>query len=278
MGYGMCQGDNMWPNYPPGYNNGYPPMDGGGPGYMGPMHGGMEPSWWGGHMAGQQGEGIYRSPHGIGGQAPWPLKNSKRPDRRGPGRPRLSSTKGPTERTPPGGDGRPRGMMSPVHQFPSPFGSPPMGQLCPGESPQDMLPPPQSSPIAGTGGQGKKRSTGSRPANAANDLMENNPGAMAAAAQGVTVPSGSEGKVTKGGNSATNNKKRYVCEICQKRYNIGCLTNCFYFLMIDIHFLPSGSLQLGTYGSIGNLTMAKDPTSATTAERASCCPTFFRSI
>ena len=210
MGYGMGHNENIWSNYPPGYNNGYPHMDG--PGYMGSMHGGMEPGWWGGHMGNQQGDPVYRGQHDN--QAPWTLKNSKRPDRRGPGRPRLSSAKGPM--TPPGGEGRPRGMMSPVQQFPSPFGSPPIGPLGSGENPQDMLPPLQSSPIGGQAGPNKKRSAGSRPANAANNLMENNPGVMAAAAQGVTVAAGSEGKVTKG-NSATNNKKRYVCEICQKR-------------------------------------------------------------
>ena len=182
-----------------------------------------------------------------GGLSPGGGIRGPRPDRRGPGRPRLSSAK-----LPPGmpGDisgppipGAP-GRMSPgINRFPPPFGAPPSaivmpdGTIGPGPVPPDLMPPSPSSSGSGSGGgpASKKRPANrSRPPGlspgsaAAAALLESaaNPGAMldTVPGPGSGPGTGAGGKVSKGG-AANNNKKRYVCEVCQKRFSTGVNTN-----------------------------------------------------
>ena len=214
MGYGGASQQQMW-NYG-GYGGGYGSMEG-----YPPVHGmGMDQGWW-------QNNPNYR---GIP-QAPgsWALRGQRqRPDRRGPGRPRLSSAK--MAGLPPGPGmaagsdhsmtgPRPR-LMSPVNQFPPPFGGPHLGgSMIPEGSPNDLMPPSPSSSGSGSGSASSKKRAAGRPRSvvspttAANALLEGNPGAL-----GVGGGVAPEGKVTKGG-STNNNKKRYVCEVCQKRFS-----------------------------------------------------------
>ena len=255
-------GQHMW-NY---YNNSYPGgnphmMEGGGQGgnmnypqdisQMGPEAagpGGMGQGWWPPQGAGSERGPMmqggsspnYRMPPGIQAPGPWALRGQRsRPDRRGPGRPRLSTSKSGMPQGMQGGPPempgqRPR-LMSPVNQFPPPFSG---AQGVPGQplsqqdaSPNDMMPPSPSSSGSGGGGSGggRKRSTGRPPRSAmspnsaAAAMMESNPAAMSAV--GNAVASGipgvgllSEGKIGKGG-SANASKKRYVCEVCQKRFS-----------------------------------------------------------
>ena len=213
--------------------------------------GGMGQGWWpsqgGGPVRGpmMQGGGDaspnYRMPPGIQAPGPWALRGQRsRPDRRGPGRPRLSTSKsgmpqgmvgGPPDMT----GQRPR-LMSPVNQFPPPFSGShiPPGQSVPQQdaSPNDMMPPSPSSSGSGGGGGGggRKRSAGRQPRSAlspnsaAAALMDSNPSAISG--MGVTGASGipgvgllPEGKIGKGSGSANASKKRYVCEVCQKRFS-----------------------------------------------------------
>ena len=254
-------GQHMW-NY---YNNSYPgnqqhmvegvnpaaapyPTDG-----MPQMNqeggvpGGMGQGWWASHGNGpvrgpmMQGGGDtspnYRMPPGIQAPGPWALRGQRsRPDRRGPGRPRLSTSKSGMPQGMPGGPPdmsgqRPR-MMSPVSQFPTPFSGAPGSAIAQQDSsPNDMMPPsPSSSGSGGGGGGGRKRATGRPPRSAlspnsaAAAMMESNPAAMSAV--GSATSSGipgvgllPEGKIGKGGGSANASKKRYVCEVCQKRFS-----------------------------------------------------------
>ena len=227
-------------------SEGIPPMvpDGSGPG-------GMGQGWWPSQGNGpgrgpmMQGGGdtspSYRMPPGIQAPGPWALRGQRsRPDRRGPGRPRLSTSKSGLPQGMPGGPPdmsgqRPR-LMSPVNQFPPPFSG---TQIGPGQSisqqdasPNDMMPPSPSSSGSGGGssGGGRKRTTG-RPArsamspnSAAAAMVDSNPAAMSAVGV-VALSSGipgvgllPEGKIGKGG-SANASKKRYVCEVCQKRFS-----------------------------------------------------------
>ena len=170
----------------------------------------------------------YRMPPGIQAPGPWALRGQRsRPDRRGPGRPRLSTSKSGMPQGMQGGPPempgqRPR-LMSPVNQFPPPFSG---AQGVPGQplsqqdaSPNDMMPPSPSSSGSGGGGSGggRKRSTGRpprsamSPKSAAAAMMESNPAAMSAV--GNAVASGipgvgllSEGKIGKGGSANASKK------------------------------------------------------------------------
>ena len=190
----------MDPSFPPHQMSGYPnqsqmwanfygPGSGGPPGEHparfphpaagGPPHMGMEGSWWQGHPhpPGPPDMGPYRmgGPPGMAGLAPgpWALRGPRpRGERRGPGRPRLT-TKG--ER-----GSRGRGVTHPTDdpQFPGPFPD--------GLAPPDMM----GAPPDMKRGPGRPKAM----------LDPNVP----------KVP----GETTKNGN-----KKRYTCEICQKRFS-----------------------------------------------------------
>jgi len=165
----------MWANF---YGSGGgPPGDHGGgryphPGTM-PPHMGMDGGWWQGH-AHSPDMGPYRmgGPGMPPAPGPWALRGPRpRGERRGPGRPRLT-TKG--ER-----GSRPRSAGLPgADQFPSPY--------------PDGLPPDMMGGMPGD----HKRGPGRPKA-----LLDPN---------APKVP----GETTKNGN-----KKRYTCEVCQKRFS-----------------------------------------------------------
>ena len=170
----------MWANF-------YGPGSGGPPGEQpprfphpgagAPPHMGMDGGWWQGHPhpPGPPDMGPYRmaSP-GLGGLAPgpWALRGPRpRGERRGPGRPRLT-TKG--ER---GSRGRAVAHPTDEPQFPTPF-------------PDGLAPDMMGGPPDMKRGPGRPKAM----------LDPNVP----------KVP----GETTKNGN-----KKRYTCEICQKRFS-----------------------------------------------------------
>ncbi|XP_040564746.1 uncharacterized protein [Lepeophtheirus salmonis] len=182
-----------------------------------------------------------QSPHPPGLQPPgaWALRGPRPSsrggsERRGPGRPRLSaSNKVPGS---PGGGGdssssassplsRPRIPVSPLNsQFPSPYSS---SELSPGEDQSDanrkrgpgrprigMVDGLDSS--SGIGGNILEELGPQHPPTSHTPVNNHGP-----------VPTGNGGGATgtgggksKGSSSSTNsNKKRYVCEICQKRFS-----------------------------------------------------------
>ena len=170
----------MWANFygpgsggPPGEHPARFPH----PGAGGPPHMGMDGGWWQGHPhpPGPPDMGPYRmGTPGLGGLAPgpWALRGPRpRGERRGPGRPRLT-TKG--ER---GSRGRAVTHPTDDPQFPTPF-------------PDGLAPDMMGGPPDMKRGPGRPKAL----------LDPNVP----------KVP----GETTKNGN-----KKRYTCEICQKRFS-----------------------------------------------------------
>ena len=149
----------------------------------------------------------------------------------GPGSaPRLGSTTPPLSLPPP------QPGMSPAGSFGSSFGGPPQPESL--TIPPDMMPSPPAA-AAATGGRkrgpGRPRAGGSTAANEGAPPPPPPPGGIGMIGQmGMMDPAcvappglglgpaaaamGPDGKGNKGGSAAAN-KKRYVCEICQKRFS-----------------------------------------------------------
>lgn len=249
-------GNGEPPPWAQGYNNsaqqqqqqqmysqeGFPHQMGGPP----QMEMGQQPWWPGPHQGmvrapspSEMSPG-FRMPGGNSPQVPgpWALRGTRpRMDRRGPMRPRMSS-RGPDEQSPPSMG--PSMSPPPISQAGGVGGSqPPPFPFGGSEMINDLIPS-QSSGI----GRGVKRGPG-RPRGAlippgvpTSALMDSSitspPGPGSAVSAGITnssmspvmestdsligpgpLPTTPSGK-TKGVN---NNKKRYVCEICQKRFS-----------------------------------------------------------
>ena len=177
--------------------------------------------WW---MSGDQGRGGnmqaseyppgFRMPFNMQVPGPWALRGPRpRGERRGPGRPRLNTTSTKSsgslmERSisaPSMGGGRAR-MMSPgLSPFSSGLGS------TPGSIPSPDMDGMPMSP-SGLGGSPDDDIMQKRPHPPSNlDMMSGSPGGMG---PGDMPPVGKIGKA-----SGNINKKRFTCEICQKRFS-----------------------------------------------------------
>jgi hypothetical protein len=250
QGYGGGQ-HHMWNNYVNNYGGHAGGYDAGGfPGA--PQEMGVP--WWS-QMGGPGGPGVPGPPRslspsseafrmGVGqvppgaaaATAPWAVRGTRptKPDRRGPGRPKAGAkltaaeAAGVRDRTPPGSIPRPcvtppgmsPGSSGPMgHHYPPPPGGP-FGAISPPDylvGPDMMAsPPPPGSRKRGPGrpraGPGANPSPG----------MVGLPGMLEPS--GPTPPAGlspvnmvPESQLT--GSSKSKNKKRYVCEICQKRFS-----------------------------------------------------------
>jgi len=176
-----------------------------------------QPDWW---MQGDQSRGSnqmnsedyppgFRIPFNMQAPGPWALRGPRpRGERRGPGRPRLNATTtkagGPIldrslSSSSHGGSGGRTRMMSPgISTF-----SPGLGNSTGSIPSPDLDGIPSSPGLMGTTDDDLSRKR------QGSDLLSTSPGGM-----GSTLTDG--GKV---GKSNSGNKKRFTCEICQKRFS-----------------------------------------------------------
>lgn len=169
---------------------------------------GSQGDWWTqsnhGRGGAQAGSGDYHHgfnhPFNMHAPGPWALRGPRpRGERRGPGRPRLNSTFARTAS--PLLDRRSR-MMSPnISSFPSGLGN----VQCPVPSPE-VEGMPLSPDIMGTTNDDLPRKM-QHPLGS--EMMATSPGAT-----GSSLSGGG-----KAGKSNAGNKKRFTCEICQKRFS-----------------------------------------------------------